>query len=172
MTKSTGGRLSCILLMDLLASRESQPPRAFVQFVLFSQSADVRALNPLIGLRRAIIIRLDAAAVENDAAADGGEVGLGPQGPAYDRTDLGLNAGGPAGAVGLAPRRRDPDMARMRGRGEHRVQFVAQQLLHVGLWIELPRLGWLSQHEVGKFCTAVGRAASRQRHCCARHYYR
>jgi hypothetical protein len=126
-------------------------------------------LNPLIRLRRAIIIRLDSAAVQNHPAADGGKVGLCPQRPADHRIDLGLDADGPAGTVGLAARRRDANVARMRGGGEHRIQLVAEHLLDVGLRIELPRLGRLAQHDVGKFCAAVGRAASGQRHRCARH---
>src|SRR4051812_27333543 len=114
---------------------------------MYAYAAAEPWLDRLITLRDAVIVRLDTAAVEDDAAADGGKVGLGAERAAGDGGQFGPDADGPARTIELAARRRHADVARMRGRGEHLIQFAAKQLLDVGLRIELPWCGFVGTQE-------------------------
>src|SRR5437868_8533075 len=116
-----------------------------------------KSSNPLIGLGGAIVGRLDAAAVEDHAAADGGEIGLGAERATGNRGQFGPDADGPAGAVEFAARWRDPDMTRMRGCRKNLIQLVANQSLDVRLRIQLPWRSFVGPHEFRNRGMAVGR---------------
>src|ERR1700733_7204039 len=82
-----------------------------------------RVLDRLVALGRTIILGLGVPPVDDHTAADGDAIGLAAQRFAVYRSEVGLDACGPARSMEIAARRRDLHMAWLRGGGEHRIQF-------------------------------------------------
>src|SRR5206468_2943303 len=75
-------------------------------------------LDRLVGFGGAVVVVLDAAAVDDGVAIDGDAIGLGAQRLAHHGIKVGPDAGGPVQAGRLAARRGDAHARRLRGRGE------------------------------------------------------
>src|ERR1700694_709990 len=91
-----------------------------------------RALDWLVALRCAGVVSLDAQAVDNHAAADGDVIGLRTQRLAHHRGKLSPDTSRPARSAEVGVRWRAPNLTRIRGGHEHRIQLFANQPFDVG----------------------------------------
>src|SRR5215510_9968172 len=74
---------------------------------LCGTKAPLAELDRLVGFGGAVVVVLDAAAVDDRVAVDGEAIGLGAERLAHHRIEIGPDASGPVHAGGLAARRGD-----------------------------------------------------------------